>query len=618
MKKYLSLLLVVSMMLMLAPAVLAEGIYTPGTYEGSAAGASGTVTLAVTFDENSIVSIEVVSQTETTDMIDKVFSQVPQAIIDAQSTEVDGLTGATITSKAISKAVEMAAALARGEDPAAAAAGEEAAAEKAEIEIPEAAAPAAEAGLGVDYADTIAWDLTYDVVVAGYGAGGATAAIAASDAGASVLLLEKAPKGEEGGNSKFAGQDVMGPTDYDKGLAYYKALRGLFTTSVSDSMLETFVREAVANPQYLQDLGAKYDEFWIKAWPEFPEFEGSDSIYTWIVGGQSFQGTLYKLLQDNVASRDIDVLYEAPAQHLIQDPFTKVVLGVQFEKDGRKVNARAKNGVVLATGGFEANTEMIQNYLQQPYVYVVAARYNTGDGIKMAQEVGADLWHMSNSAGFTWGFMAPGAQTAVRSLTLTNGIIVGPTGQRFMDETTSLRHGKMNYGGRWVSMITPLPAYFVCDQNGIKAAPLSRSWSEGNAEEIEKGWIVKADTIEELAAKIGVDPAVLTATLEKYNGFCDAGEDLQYGRPAEKLVKVSEGPFYAMEIGPCMLNTQGGPKRNEQAQILDVNGNPIPHLYSTGEMGAVFADMYNGGGNLGECVAFGRIAGTNAAAPKAE
>lgn len=616
MKKIVSLLMVF-VMLLTVPMALAEGTYTPGTYTATASGASGVVTLDVTFDENSITAIDVVAQTETSDAGEKVFTDMIAKILEAQSADVDVYTGATITSKAILKDVESAIAQAKGEATAEELAKEaQETIEKAEIEIPQAAAAVAQAGLGVDYADTIAWDLTYDVVVAGYGAAGATSAIAASDAGASVLLLEKAPKGEEGGNSKFAGQDVMGPTNYEEGLAYYKALRGMFTASTSDSMLETFVEECVANPQYLQDLGAVYDEFWIKAWPEFPEFEGAESIYTWIVGGQSFQGTLYKLLQDNVNQRAIDVLYEAPATHLIQDPFTKVILGVQFEKDGRTVNARAKNGVVLATGGFEANQEMIQNYLQQPYVYVVAARYNTGDGIKMAQEVGADLWHMSNSAGFSWGFQPEGAATAVRSLTLSNGIIVGPTGERFMNETASSRHGKINYGGRWIAMPTPLPAYYVFDEAARLAGPVSKNWSEGSVDEIEKGWIVKADTLDELAEKLGMEAETLKATVEKYNGFCATGEDLQYGRPAEKLVAVAEGPFYALELGPTMLNTQGGPKRNEQAQILDVNGDPIPHLYSAGEMGALFADMYNGGGNLGECVAFGRIAGTNAAQPK--
>ena len=310
------------------------------------------------------------------------------------------------------------------------------------------------------------------------------------------------------------------------------------------------------------------------------------------------------------------MLFEARARHLIQDPYTKEILGVQFEKDGQMVNVRAANGVVLATGGFEANQEMIQNFLQQPYVYVVAAVYNEGDGIKMAQEVGADLWHMSNSAGFSWGFQPEGQPTAVRSLTLNKGIIVGPTGERFMNETTSSRHGKINYGGRWIAMPTPLPAYYIFDETARLAGPVSRNWSEGNVDEIEKGWIVKADTVAELAEKIGLDAETLQATLDKYNGFVDAGEDIQYGRNPETLVAVKEGPFYALEIGPTMLNTQGGAKRNEKAEVLDVNGDPIPHLYSAGEMGALFADMYNGGGNLGECVAFGRIAGANAAAAK--
>ena len=603
-------------LVLLGCAAMAEG-YTAGTYSATVPGASGNVTVETTVDENgAITGVQVTAQTETTSDIARVLEEVPAAIVAAQSTEVDAFSGSTITSKAIFKAVEQGLAEARGEDIAEAEkAAAEAAPEKAEIEIPEAAAPVS-TEKGADFADTIAWNMEYDVVVAGYGAAGATAAISASDAGASVLLLEKAPKGAEGGNSKFAGQDVMGPTTYEGGLAYFKALRGMFTDSTSDTMLETYVAECVKNPDYLVSLGAVREEFWDKPWPEFPEFEGAETIHTWIVGGQSFQGTLYKLLQENVAKRDIDVLFGAPAKHLIQDPFTKVILGVQFEKDGKTVNVRAKNGVVLATGGFEANQEMIQNYLQQPYVYVVAAVYNTGDGIKMAQEVGADLWHMSNSAGFSWGFQPEGQPTAVRNLTLKSGIIVGPMGERFMNEAAASRHGKIYYGGRWIAMPTPLPAYYIFDENTRLAGPIARGWSDGNEAEIEKGWIKKADTIEELAALIGVDPATLKASVDKYNGFVDAGEDIQYGRDPATLVPVKEGPFYAMEIGPTMLNTQGGAKRNEKAEVIDVNGNPIPHLYSAGEMGALFADMYNGGGNLGECVSFGRIAGANAAAAK--
>jgi succinate dehydrogenase/fumarate reductase flavoprotein subunit len=259
--------------------------------------------------------------------------------------------------------------------------------------------------------------------------------------------------------------------------------------------------------------------------------------------------------------------------------------------------------------------EMMANYLQQPYAYVYAAPYNTGDGITMAREVGANLWHMSNSAGYLWGFLPPDAE---RCLTVTPnlGIMVGTNAARFMDETTSNRHGRINIGGRWVSMPVPLPTWYIMDDAQVSANKIIRSFSEGNADEIANGWIIKADTIEELAAACELDAVTLKTTVDQWNASCESGSDGLYGRPADKMVPVSTGPFYAMKLGPTMYNTQGGPERNENAEILDLNGNPIPHLYSCGELGAMWPDMYNGGGNLAEASIYGRIAGTNAAAQK--
>ena len=210
MKKWTAVLLTFAMLLCCMSAM---ADYTAGTYSATVPGASGDVTVETTVDETgAILSVEVVKQTETSSDIARVLTDVPASIVKAQSTEVDAFSGSTITSKAIFKAVDMALAQARGEEIAEEAKAEgEAIAEKAEVAIPEAAAPVS-TEKGADFADTVAWNMTYDVVVAGSGAAGATAAISASDAGASVLLLEKAPKGAEGGNSKFAGQDVMGPT----------------------------------------------------------------------------------------------------------------------------------------------------------------------------------------------------------------------------------------------------------------------------------------------------------------------------------------------------------------------------------------------------------------------
>lgn len=607
MKKVLSLVLALLLLITLQTGAAFAATYTPGTYTVKGIGLGGDITMDVTFDETSITAIELVHHTETPGISDRAIAEIPAAIIAAQSTEVDSISGATMTSTGICGGVAEAILIATGQ-------------KEAETEK-EAAAPvdstydaSAEQN---EYAKKIAWDAQYDVVVAGFGAAGGTAAISAADSGANtVLLTEKAPAGHAGGNSKYAGQDVMGPTSVEGGLKYYTALRGLYTNT-SDSMLQRWAEVAYENPTYLQEaLGAKYDEFWIKAWPEFPEFECSEEIYTWIVGGMSFKGTLYKLLEENIEQRadKIELWYDAPAKHLIQDPENKIILGMQIEKEGKMLNIRAKNGVVLATGGFEANQTMIQDYLQRPYVYVRAATYNTGDGIKMAMEVGADLWHMGNTAGFSWAYQPEDSATCV-TLTMKDGIFVGPAGTRFMNEVAQARHGKINYGGSWISTPTPLPAYYIFDAETCQK-PLAKVFSEGNVEEIAKGWIVEADTLEELAEKIGVPVDSFVATVERYNGYCDAGVDEQFGTPADNLVKLDVGPFYAIEIGPTMLNTHGGPRRNEEAQIIDVNGDVIPHLYSAGEMGALFSDMYNGGGNLGECVGFGRIAGANAAQAK--
>jgi uncharacterized protein with FMN-binding domain len=135
-------------------------------------------------------------------------------------------------------------------------------------------------------------------------------------------------------------------------------------------------------------------------------------------------------------------------------------------------------------------------------------------------------------------------------------------------------------------------------------------------EEINKGWIVQADSIRELAAKINIDPAALEAEVNKYNGYCRNGLDPEFNVNPRVLKALETGPYYAFPIKATLINTQGGPKRNTDCEVLDVWGNPIPHLYSAGELGSFYPDIYQGAGNLSECLFTGREAGANAAAPK--
>ena len=479
---------------------------------------------------------------------------------------------------------------------------------------------------GYDYAGTIDWyGEPYDVVVIGLGLAGATSAITAADLGAKVLVTEKAPEGHEGGNSKYAGQVIISPEEssHDEFIYYYTQLQNNYPDAASPEMIEALFQKACKNEQWLKDrfadLGKEPDIRPFGAggsWSEWPELPGAFEATRIFSPGQAFSGCLFYLAEDNVFARKdkIDVWFESPAKHLIQDPFTKEILGVQIEKEGQLVNVRANAGVIMCCGGFQANHEMMANYLHAPYTTNQGGEYNTGDGVNMAIEVGAQLWHMNNAAGFTWAFEVPGTERSAGMGTgsPSNGILVGMDGTRFLSETAANRHGKVQIGGRWITMPTSERNYVIMDDAKVSTTKLGRIFSDGNKEEIEKGWIIKADTLEELAEKLDIPAENLKATVDTWNGYVDAGVDPQFGRNMENAPKIQQAPFYAMQIKPTQYNTQGGAKRNEKAEVLDTNGNPIPHLFSAGEFGSMYADKYNGGSNLMECVCYGQIAAESA------
>jgi succinate dehydrogenase/fumarate reductase flavoprotein subunit len=190
-------------------------------------------------------------------------------------------------------------------------------------------------------------------------------------------------------------------------------------------------------------------------------------------------------------------------------------------------------------------------------------------------------------------------------------IVVGPDGRRFCDEKFKTRHGKIPVNGRWLPLSTPCPMFLIFDHTLFAAGPLydkhpshgwtqiveRYAWSEDNSAELQKGWIKTADSLASLAAIFRLD----------------TGHDPDFGRTL-MLQPIADGPFYAVELSPSMLNTQGGPRRNEKGQIVRPDGTPIGRLYSAGELGSIYSYLYQGTGNIGECLAFGRISGRNAAA----
>jgi succinate dehydrogenase/fumarate reductase flavoprotein subunit len=169
-----------------------------------------------------------------------------------------------------------------------------------------------------------------------------------------------------------------------------------------------------------------------------------------------------------------------------------------------------------------------------------------------------------------------------------------------------------------------VPSYWIFDRRRMDAGPLPfmfygpmlyrlYRWSKDNREEIKRGWIVQGKTIGELAGHLKMDAKVLNKTVEDYNRYCEQREDLDFHRPPQDLVPIQDPPFFAVSLWPGSANTQGGPRRNHKAQVLNTRGQPIPGLYAAGEFGSIYGMLYPGtGGNLAECFAFGRIAAENA------
>jgi succinate dehydrogenase/fumarate reductase flavoprotein subunit len=478
-----------------------------------------------------------------------------------------------------------------------------------------------------------AWDVEADVVVVGFGAAGMAAAVTAHDLGAKVVILEKAPEGQEGGNTRVAGQGYLNTSSPEQAIAYLNALCGPYT--VPERMVQVWADEMCQNNEWLRSLGGDPQEHQHPpVGIEFPDLPGSDCVHKFHDGPTYGYSYTWQLFERLVKQRPIQVLYETPGRELVQDNATREIRGVRAQSGKRPIAVKARKGVVLTCGGFENNQQMIRDYLPGvPYCYTSGSPYNEGDGITMAMSVGADLWHMNNYAGPSMALKVPEVRTTFSMQALHYSkeqpggmIVVGPDARRFTDEKFKTRHGKIPVNGRWLPLSTPCPMFMIFDHTLLSAGPIydkhpshgwtqiieRYEWSENNSAELAKGWIKAADSVAGLAEAVGLDPAVLEVTVGRWNHMCEAKHDTEFGRTL-MLSPIVRGPFYAVELSPSMLNTQGGPRRNEKAQIVRPDGSPIPRLYSAGELGSIYSYLYQGTGNIGECLAFGRVSGRNAA-----
>lgn len=476
------------------------------------------------------------------------------------------------------------------------------------------------------------WDAIYDVIVLGYGGAGATAARFAADKGAKVLLVDSAPEGKEGGNTRVCGQIIGSGDDVNELKSYEIALNAPFHVddNVIDTLvhgmtnISTYIKKYFGVSPYSYKKQCTGDSVLLNYIQEYPELPGASTFDLKTVKTQYKQSALWKLLKKEVDKRTdkIDVWYGSPAKHLIQDQFTKAVIGAQVERDHKVRSIKARRGVILTTGGFENSAQKMNDFLQEPYLTSIGTVYNKGDGIDMAMEVGADLCHLRSYESLGLSIKTQKNNHGIGTLgviasSVFNGsiIAVGDDGTRYFKEDENNRHGHIYNHGMYRIPFGQMSPYMIFDQK--QAIHLTKARSQGKLIIDPLKYAINADKIEELAKKIGKDVRNISTTISDFNFFCDQGKDYAYHRDPNTMQKFAdEGPYYAVPLTKTMLNTQGGPRRNANAEIVDPDGDPIPHLYGAGELGAPYPNQYAGGSNIADCLIFGKIAGENAAKEK--
>lgn len=452
------------------------------------------------------------------------------------------------------------------------------------------------------------WDQEADVVVVGAGAAGLAAAAVAAAAGKSVIVLEKTPLmgGSSlicGGALAFAGTDMQAALNIkDSNELFYKDLMTVGDNVNVQTLVKAYVDNQLDTYEWLKKSGLKFTKIGI-------------------VGGMSVPRAHYcspadaiKVLADMAKAKGARIQMGTAASKLIINAQGQVC-GVVATRGNRNFNYGARKGVVLASGGFALNKDILAKFVPpMARAKAVVGLGSQGDGLKMAWACGADIRDMPYIKA-TFGFGPAPDSINDRSHTYYYGaIIVNKQGHRIVDESRSYKilgdAALQQTDGIGVQIFDANVREKAAKEPHI--APLDRLTA--------KGWIFSADTIPELAKKAGIPADVLAETVRQYNANVEKGVDPQFGRTSlaggfGKPVKIEKAPFYAFPSSAVILGTYGGILTNEKAQVIDVYGDPVPRLYAAGEVvGGVHGAAYMTGSAFGKAIIFGRMAGKNISA----
>lgn len=585
-QKALCLMLVLCLTLV-AGAALAQD------YTATEKGFGGDVTVTLTIENNEIVAAKAEGAGETEGVGSKAIENLPAAMVEQNSVKVDAVASATITSNAVLAAAEKALAEA-GLKP------EDLASKEVTKEV-QLAEPTFE---------------NPDVIVVGAGSSGVNAAIAAANAGAKVYLIEK--NDDVGGSIRFAGgttsaagarqQIEAGVEDSPENFAEDIVRMGGGTNI--PELTKKHTECAAAAIDWLDDLGADFGDRQPKMSSSYDAFNVPRE-YRVKGGGKAIIALIRPLLDEQVEKGNVSLLLNTEVADIIVED--GAVKGVTLT-DGREFRTPA---TILTTGGYGHSEELLHKYNYEN-VLTMAPSFVTGDGYRFAEKAGAKFNNMDYLPAYPGGVPCDGFDvTTTTQVKDYNGVIwVDTNGNRIANEFNALdSERKAAYANAPHSLVYMILTQEMRDtQDSIISK--DEGWARFDALLAEENCIVKADTLDELAQKIGVDAAGLAATVEAYNADVEKGEDTKFGRPAESMMKL-EGPFYAIKTCPYVMLTKGGPVMNTDAQVLDTNDQPIVGLYEAGELagGANIGGSANIGGLANtSTIVWGKISGESAAA----
>nr|WP_159464272.1 flavocytochrome c [Scandinavium goeteborgense] len=546
---------------------MGDAKFKPGVFVENVQDDANALVINVSLESDRIADIEMASGPQQVEFVTS-FEEIKTRILDANTPHVDAISGATSQSEAVKKAVS------------------------------KAMVKSTKARVAEEGGDTCA-PKNYDVVVVGSGGAGLAAAIQAHDEGASVLIVEKMPT--IGGNTIKASagmnaaetrfQRVKGIQD-SKELFYAESLKGGGNKN-NPELLHRFVENAPEAIEWLARRGIMLNDITTTGGMSIDRTHRPRD-------GSAVGGYLISGLVRNVTKRGIDVMLDTAVDDIL---FTDgEVSGVRLLTDENEAVTVQAKSVVVATGGFSANSAMVVKYRPDLEGFVTTNHKGaTGGGIALLERIGAGTVDMGEIQ------IHPTVEQKTsylisESIRGGGAILVSQQGNRFYNE--------MSTRDKVSAAIIALPehfAYIVFDEH-------VRAKNKAADEYIAKGLVTSASSPRALAAALGMDEQAFLATLERYNGFVEKQHDDDFGRTTALRAPISEGPFHAIQIAPGVHHTMGGVTVNTQTEVLNAEHQVISGAYAAGEVvGGIHGGNRIGGNAVADIIIFGTLAGHQAA-----